>query len=299
MAQIVKDLRAQYPPGAALPPSANQQLKELDDARQQIVLDHLQQLKSALGAQRFHQLEMYVRATTGRRVQTGFAKTAAAVPVPAQRQGGEVGKMRSAILLVLAFVVFLMIPAAAHAQGGDSTYDYSNIWSDSSSAVWSVSVTQLCWQYPPGTPGVPQYSTASVYASITGAATGSLASGQTVGATSEADLWLSGYASALDTFTVNATHYADSTFMGSSSGSVNCAGSPQIYGTNVRTGSGGSSEAVEIYGKYLSGASASLNCERLRAGADRVGCGWHLRLPIYEPSGQPAHSMGQRLDWHC
>jgi len=84
-ARVIGGLRTQYPPGATLPPAVKQQLKGLGSARQQIVVDHVQQLKSALGAVRFHQLDKYVRATTGRRLKRGAASTTVTAPAPAQR----------------------------------------------------------------------------------------------------------------------------------------------------------------------------------------------------------------------
>jgi len=77
------NLRAQNPTAlraADLPAAAAEQLKELDRQHENIVMDHVQELKSAMGPERFQKLYEYVRGTEAPRIKQ------APIPLPQARQ---------------------------------------------------------------------------------------------------------------------------------------------------------------------------------------------------------------------
>ena len=83
VAPAVQNLRAQNPAASrasALPPPAAAQLKELDRQHERIVTDHVQELKSAMGPERFQKLYEYVRGTEAPRIKQ------APIPLPQARQ---------------------------------------------------------------------------------------------------------------------------------------------------------------------------------------------------------------------
>jgi hypothetical protein len=83
LAPAVQNLRAQNPTAlraADLPPAAAEQLKDLDRQHENIVMDHVQELKSALGPERFQKLYEYVRGTEAPRIKQ------APIPLPQARQ---------------------------------------------------------------------------------------------------------------------------------------------------------------------------------------------------------------------
>ena len=83
VAPAVQNLRAQNPTAlkaSALPPAAAEQLKDLDRQREKIVTDHVQELKSAMGPERFQKFYDYVRGTEAPRIKQ------APIPLPQARQ---------------------------------------------------------------------------------------------------------------------------------------------------------------------------------------------------------------------
>lgn len=61
--QRSSQLAAQYRPPNSPPPSVQQQLNLLYEQRQQLISDHMNQLKTAFGPSRFAILDAYVRST--------------------------------------------------------------------------------------------------------------------------------------------------------------------------------------------------------------------------------------------
>lgn len=66
--EIERQLRAKYTPNT-LPKEVWQQYSDFSKQRRQIVLEHVQQLKSAFGAERFRILDSYARRATAARVK--------------------------------------------------------------------------------------------------------------------------------------------------------------------------------------------------------------------------------------
>lgn len=83
VAAAVQNIKAQHPGilrASDLPPAAAAQLDAVQARHEEIVADHVQALKSALGAGRFQKLYEFVRGTEAPRIKEG------SIPLPQARQ---------------------------------------------------------------------------------------------------------------------------------------------------------------------------------------------------------------------